>query len=100
MHCLSRRAWPIGLAFFIALPASGASAQPAAFDVAPLSDASLGLVRGTFLPIQRQYYAIRDSFGRDDLRFSASISALTMDNWWAGQGAELIASTVAAPPSR
>ncbi|SFP85803.1 hypothetical protein SAMN04488241_1096 [Sphingomonas rubra] len=100
MQHLGRKAWPIALAALITLPTVPASASPAAFDVAPLSDASLDIVRGTFLPDQRQYYAIRDAFGRDDLRFSAGIGALLMDNWWAGQGAELIASTVISGQGR
>lgn len=78
-----------------------AAAMPAAAEgplaASPVGDATLSEIRGTFRPDPtslslRQVRTMEDAKARDDFRFFASIGATTMDVWWGGVGADLIAA--------
>lgn len=89
------------IAFAIICAAVPAMAQKP-FDMAPVSDAMLDDTRGTFSPSSfsltiGQLTRIQDTVARDNFRFTGGINGMSMDNWWASEGAALIISSVNLP---
>lgn len=68
------------------------------FDAPPVDDAALGAIRGTFAPSYftltvAQHSTIQDNVARNDFRFFGTVGSVVMDNWWATDGADLIAAS-------
>ena len=65
-----------------------------AFDLPPLGDTALNTIRGSFQPSTPQIVRLQEDFARSDFRLIGSTSGIAMDNWWAQDGARLIAVNI------
>lgn len=64
------------------------------FTVSPVSDTMLGTIRAGFQPTVPQIVRLQDDFARSDFRLFGSAGGIAMDNWWAQDGASLIATSI------
>ena len=99
----SRRSIIMVAAIALTAAVSAPSAAQSPFDVNPMADAELHVVRGTFSPSSfsltvAQLIRIQDNAGQDNFRFAGSIIGITMDDWWASAGADLISASAAQRP--
>ena len=96
------------LAMVVAFTPIAAHADPMSPDgyaALPLPDGELSEMRGGFVGVAPRFarspmMSVLDSQSRQDFRGSAELVGTIMDNWWAQDGATLIAIGAANPASR
>lgn len=75
---------------FWATPATAQSL----FDNDPVADTTLNAIRAASQLTTSHFWCLQDGIARDDFRVFAAGTGVAMDNWWAQQGASLIAASI------